>query len=64
MLARMGYSHCRDIGLLRNMSERPLYEGDNIITYFFYRRGTKVLVLRIIVLFVCSKGKYREDISL
>lgn len=65
MLARMGYRRCRDTGLLRNISEQPLYEGDNIKTYFLYKRDTEVLVLRIIVLlFVCIKGKYKEDITL
>lgn len=65
MLARIGYRRCRDTGLLRNMSEQPRYEADNIITYFLYKRHTEVLVLRIIVLlFVCIKGKYKEDISL
>lgn len=65
MLARIGYRCCRDTGLLRNMSEQPCYEADSIITYFLYKRHTEVLVLRIIVLlFVCIKGKYKEDISL
>lgn len=65
MLARIGYRCCRDTGLLRNMSEQPRYEADSIITYFLYKRHTEVLVLRIIVLlFVCIKGKYKEDISL
>ena len=65
MLARMGDRCCRDTGLLRNMSEQPRYGGDNIITYFLYKRHAEVLALRIIVLlFVCIKGKYKEDISL
>lgn len=41
MLARMGYRRCRDTGLLRNISEQPLYEGDNIKTYFLYKETLK-----------------------